>query len=70
MLSLIKIFAIRKLVNLKRQDGRSIAEHLSDFQDLVNQLCTMKLVLDDKLQALLLTSFFARYLGDLGGVTT
>ena len=51
-----KDFAIRKLVNLKYRDGRSIAEHLSYFQYLVNQFSTMKLVPDDELQALLLLS--------------
>ena len=40
-----KAFAIRKLVNLKYTDGRSVAKHLSDFQDLINQLNTMKVVL-------------------------
>ena len=49
-----KVFAIRKLVNLKYRDGRSVAKHLSDFQNLVNQLSTMKIMLDDELQALLL----------------
>ena len=44
-----KAFAIRKLVNLKYRDERSVAKHLSDFQDLVNQLNTMKVVLDDEL---------------------
>jgi hypothetical protein len=44
-----KAFIIRKLVNLKYQDGRSVAEHLNDFQDLVNQLITMKIKLDEEL---------------------
>lgn len=51
-----KTFAIRKLVNLKYREGKSVVEHLSDFQDLVNQLVAMKLVLEDELQALLLLS--------------
>ena len=51
-----KTLSIRKLVNLKHREGRSVVEHLSDFQDLVNQLVAMKLVLDDELQALLLLS--------------
>ena len=40
-------------MNLKYRDGRSVAEHLSDFHNLVNQLNTMKVVLYDELQALL-----------------
>ena len=43
-------------MNLKLKVGKSIAKHLSKFQDLVNQMVTMKLVIDDKLQALLLLS--------------
>ena len=31
-----KAFIARKLVNLKLKEGKSIAEHLSEFQDLVN----------------------------------
>ena len=31
-----KAFVARKLVNLKIKEGRSIVEHLSEFQDLVN----------------------------------
>ena len=48
-----KDFIARKLVNLKLKEGKSIAKHLSDFQDLVNQIVTMKLVIEDELQALL-----------------
>ena len=44
-----KAFIARKLVNLKLKEGKSIAEHLSEFQDLVNQMVT-------KLQVLLLLS--------------
>ena len=43
-------------MNLKLREGKSIAEHLSKFQDLVNQMVTMKLVIDDELQTLLLLS--------------
>ena len=51
-----KVFAIRKLVNLKYKDRRSVTEHLSNFQILVNQLNTIKVVLVNELQALLLLS--------------
>ena len=51
-----KGFVARKLVNLKLKEGRSVVEHLSEFQDLVNQMVTMKLIIDDNLQALLLLS--------------
>ncbi|CAA2968253.1 retrovirus-related Pol poly from transposon TNT 1-94, partial [Olea europaea subsp. europaea] len=45
-----------KLMNLKLKEGKSVAKHLSEFQDLINQLTTMKIVLDDEMQALLLLS--------------
>ena len=48
---------IRRLVNLKYKDGNSFTEHLSNFQGLLNELSTMKLKLDDEVQALLLLSF-------------
>ena len=44
-----KAFIARKLVNLELKEGKSIAEHLSEFQDLVNQMVIMKLVIDDEL---------------------
>ena len=47
---------IRKLVNLKYKDGNSVLEHLSNFQGLLNELSTMKLELNDEVQALLLLS--------------
>ena len=47
---------IRRLVNLKYKDGDSVTEHLSNFQGLLNELFTMKLELDDEVQALLLLS--------------
>ncbi|CAL1407623.1 unnamed protein product [Linum trigynum] len=51
-----KASLIQRIVNLKYKDGHSASEHLSDFQELVNQLTTMKLALDDEVQALLFLS--------------
>ncbi|XP_016647234.1 PREDICTED: retrovirus-related Pol polyprotein from transposon TNT 1-94 [Prunus mume] len=51
-----KASVIRRLVNLKYRDGRSVTEHLRDFQGLINLLTNMKMVLDDELQALVLLS--------------
>ena len=51
-----KAFLIRKLVNMKYKDGDSMAEHMSIFQNTVNQLTTAEIKLDDELQALLLLS--------------
>ena len=43
-------------MNLKYKDGNSVVEHLRNFQELLNKLSTMKLELDDEVQALLLLS--------------
>jgi hypothetical protein len=51
-----KAFVIRRLVNLKYKDGHSVTGHLSNFQGLLNELSTMKLALDDEVQALLVLS--------------
>ncbi|KAA8524670.1 hypothetical protein F0562_011093 [Nyssa sinensis] len=51
-----KAFLIRKLINMKFKEGGSIADHLNEFQSVVNQLATMKMVIEDELQALLLLS--------------
>ena len=48
---------MKRLVNLKYKERRSIIEHTSEFQGLVDQLTAMKIILDDKLQALLLLNY-------------
>ncbi|MHC6132813.1 hypothetical protein L8N14_020250, partial [Serratia marcescens] len=49
-----KAHLIKKLVNLKYQDGKPITNHINEFQGVVNKLASMKLDLDDELRALLL----------------
>ena len=44
-----KIFLIRRLVNLKFKDGGSVAEHMNEVSNIVNQLSAIKMVLDDEL---------------------
>ncbi len=51
-----KVSLMKTLVNLKYKEGHSITEHTSEFQGLVDKLTTMKIVLDDELQVLLLFS--------------
>ena len=43
-------------MNLKYKDGNSVVKHLSNFQGLLHELSTMKLVLDDEVYALILLS--------------
>lgn len=47
---------MRKLVMLQFKDGQNIEEHLGNCQGMVNQLTNMGITLDDKMQALLLSS--------------
>ncbi|GFS34657.1 phytosylfokine-alpha receptor 2 [Actinidia rufa] len=49
---------MRRLVNLKLQRETTVAEHTSEFQNLVNQLTSVDLQFDDEMQALLLLSSF------------
>ena len=51
-----KTFMIRRLVNLKYKDANSVVEHLGNIQELLNELSTMKLELDDEVHVLLLLS--------------
>ena len=49
---------MKKLVNSKHVDGNPVADHLNVFQNIYNQLASMKLCLDDELHALFLLSSF------------
>ncbi|KAM1052978.1 hypothetical protein ACFX2C_000527 [Malus domestica] len=48
-----KAFLIKELINVKYKDGLSVAEHLNNFQNIINQLATMKMTIEDELQTLL-----------------
>ena len=39
---------------MKYKDGLSVAEHLNNFQNIINQLATMNMTIEDELQTLLL----------------
>ncbi|KAK8921663.1 hypothetical protein KSP39_PZI019972 [Platanthera zijinensis] len=51
-----KAFLIRKLVNLKYREGSQMTEHLNLAQSIINQLESMKITLEDELQALMVLS--------------
>jgi gag-polypeptide of LTR copia-type len=44
-----KIFYIKTLINMKFKNEPSVSDHLSLFQDYVNNLFTMKIILDEEL---------------------
>ena len=52
-----KAFLIQKLINLKYKKGSSIAEYLNVVKNII--ISSMKVSLDDELQALLLLSFLS-----------
>ncbi|GKV28962.1 hypothetical protein SLEP1_g37944 [Rubroshorea leprosula] len=54
--ALKKASLIRKLVNLKYKEGKNVSEHLNKFQEILNELVTGKLAIDDEVQALILLS--------------
>ena len=47
---------MKRLVNLKYKEEHNTTKHTSEFQGLADRLTTIKIILDDKLQALLLLS--------------
>ena len=51
-----KASLMRRLVKLQYKDGRSVVEHLNDFQGITNQLKGVGITLDDEVLALLLLS--------------
>ncbi|GFS37449.1 hypothetical protein Acr_00g0052030 [Actinidia rufa] len=51
-----KALLMRRLMNLKFQRETTVAEHTSEFQNLVNQLTSVDLQFNDEMQALLLLS--------------
>ena len=50
----VKVFLMRKLMNLNLKEGQSIAEHLNDFKGMIVQLLVAGLSLDDETRACLL----------------
>lgn len=51
-----KALLMRRLVNMKVKNETSIAEHTSEFQNMVNQLSCVEMPLGDEMQSLLLLS--------------
>ena len=47
-------FLMKILFNMKMSEGRSIADHLNEFNTVTNQLSSIKVDFDDKVRALLI----------------
>ncbi|BAT82536.1 uncharacterized protein HKW66_Vig0223410 [Vigna angularis] len=51
-----KVYLIRRLVNLKMDEGNSVTHHISKFNTIIAQLASMQITFDDEIKALLLLS--------------
>ncbi|XP_047162886.1 uncharacterized protein LOC124832672 [Vigna umbellata] len=51
-----KVYLIRRLVNLKMDEGNSVTHHISKFNTIIAQLASMQITFDDEIKALLLSS--------------
>lgn len=49
-----KIIIIKKLKNMKYKEGSLVTKHLRIFQDIVNQLTAIKMMINDELHVLLM----------------
>jgi hypothetical protein len=49
-----KVFLMKRLFNMKMQEGGSIADHLNEFNTVTNQLSSVKVDFDDEVMALLI----------------
>ena len=49
-----QIYVIRQLVNLKYRPSTSIAQHLNDLTNIVNQMVNLNMTLDEEIRTLFL----------------
>ena len=49
-----KMFLIKKLMRLRYKEGTPIADHVNEFQGIINQLSSMGITFEDEAKALLL----------------
>lgn len=54
-----KIFLVKMLVNIKFKEGGPIEDHINEFQSVMNQLATIKMIFENEMQTLLLLSFLS-----------
>ena len=49
-----KMYLMRKLFNLQMSEGRSIADHINEFNMIVSQLSSVKINFEDEIKVLIL----------------
>lgn len=52
-----KVFLMKKLNNLKMKEGALVVEHSNKFNIITSQFASIKIILDDKIRAILLLCF-------------
>ena len=53
-----KVFLMKHLFNMKMLEGRSVADHLNEFNTLTSQLSFVKVNFDDEVRDLLILCSF------------
>ena len=53
-----KVFLMKRLFNMKMSESGSIADHLNEFNTLIDQLSSIKVNFDDEVRALLILCSF------------
>jgi transposase InsO family protein len=51
-----KVYLMRRLYNLRMSEGRSVADHINEFNMIISQLSSVEINTDDEIKALLLIS--------------
>ena len=49
-----KVHLMKKLFNLKMADNASVAQHLNEFNTIINQLSSVEIDFDDEIRALII----------------
>lgn len=49
-----KTFLMKKLFNMKMNEGEFVQDHFNNFNEVTNQLCYVKIEFDDEVRALLI----------------
>ena len=56
-----KVFLMKRLFNMKMSKGGSVADHLNEFNMVINQLSSVKVDFDDEVRALLILCLWFKY---------
>jgi hypothetical protein len=60
-----KVFLMKRLFNMNMSEGGSVADHLNEFNTVINQLSSIKVDFDDEVRALLMLCSLPEIWSDL-----